>query len=198
MSVTRSTIGLKDFNREALRPAEIRNLTEQEQQCAQQLVTLLPQLRRIVSRDFDGLEFPLTLQQYAVLKALSERSYLISELAEKFKVSRPTMTRIIDGLEGRRRPNTSMDGDLGEQYEAQPTERDREKRPKLVERTESQNDRRLVHVNITKEGQQVLKSYYCKVEESVAELLRTLPPGDVTLVSDAFSVLQKALQAANI
>lgn len=195
MSVTRSTISL---NGKALPPEKTQDLTEQEQQCAQQLVTLLPQLRRIVSRDFAGLEFPLTLQQYAVLKALNEHSYLISELAEKFKVSRPTMTRIIDGLEGRRRLASNLENDIAEHEEAQPIERDRERRPKLVERTESQQDRRLVHVHITREGQQVLKNYYCKVEESVAELLRTLPPGEVGLVSDAFAILQKALQAANI
>ena len=162
------------------------DLTDQERRCAKHLMTILPQIRRVINRENEGLEFPLTMQQYAVLKALCERSYLVSELADKFSVSRPTMTRIIDGLEGRRK-TASVSESGGNAPE------DKERRPKLVERIESQEDRRLVYVSITEEGLHILNCYYSKAEESAISMLRNIPPEEMTVVERAFEVLDNAL-----
>src|SRR5947208_2259299 len=74
--------------------------TELEHRCTQALLVILPQVRQIINRDqereSDGSG--ITVQQYGVLKALQGQKRLISELAEMLKVSRPTMSRIIDGL----------------------------------------------------------------------------------------------------
>ena len=163
-------------------------ITEQERRCAQHLMTLLPQMRRLIGRDHEGLEYPLTMQQYAVLKGLSERSYLISELADKFKVSRPTMTRIVDGLEGRRKNSG----------EVETNHLDNARRPQLVERVESQTDRRLVYVRITSEGARILNCYHLKAEASAVAVLRHVPAPEMPVLEHAFEVLQQALSVSKI
>lgn len=169
-------------------------MTDQERRCVQHLINVLPQIKRVVGSDREGLEFPITIQQYAVLRALNERSYLISELADKFKVSRPTMTRIIDGLEGRKRANNSGEADSSE-VESQ-LAHDKERRPKLVERVDSSEDRRLVYAKITVQGAEVLRCYHHKAEESITALLRTIPQEEIPTVERAFEILQNALQEA--
>ena len=168
-------------------------LTAQERRCAQHLMTILPQMRRLLARDSEGVEFPITLQQYAVLKALDEREYLISELADKFKVSRPTMTRIIDGLEGRRKASVAES-----EHTTNNNSEDKERRPKLVARIESQGDRRLVYAHITAEGRRILRCYHDKVEESAAVMLRSIPPEEMPLIEHVFEVLQNALNTTKV
>jgi DNA-binding MarR family transcriptional regulator len=160
--------------------------TEQEQRCAHHLITILPQLRRIITRDLEGLEFPITMQQYGVLKALKEQSLLISELADMFKVSRPTMTRIIDGLEGRRKTDSSEE-------EHFTTVTDNTKRPKLVERIGRPGDRRMVYAKITEEGLNVLDCYYQKAEENTIAVLRKVSNAEITILEHAFEILQMVL-----
>jgi DNA-binding MarR family transcriptional regulator len=160
--------------------------TEQEQRCAHHLITILPQLRRIITRDLEGLEFPITMQQYGVLKALKEQPLLISELADMFKVSRPTMTRIIDGLEGRRKADSSEE-------EHFTTITDNTKRPKLVERIGRPGDRRMVYAKITEEGLNVLDCYYHKAEENTIAVLRKVSTAEITTLEQAFEILQMIL-----
>jgi DNA-binding MarR family transcriptional regulator len=156
-------------------------LSDLEQRCTQALLTILPQMRQIVHRE--STELSLTVQQYSVLKALKERDLLISELADLLRVSRPTMSRIIDGLEGRRKSangNTNGNGN-------------RHPRPKLVERVASQDDHRLVYTRITDEGRAVLRHYGSQAEESLKGLLRTIPPEDVPVFLRCLENIDQAL-----
>ncbi len=157
---------------------------QQKQRCAQVVLTVIPHLKRIIQRDGEGTGFPITVQQYSVLKALREQQYLISELADMFKVSRPTMTRIIDGLEGRRRHN----GD-GEDEPPTPA-----RRAKLVERVDSQDDRRLVYARITEEGEEMVRYYRAKAEESVISVLGRVPAEEIDNLERAMVLLRRALE----
>ncbi len=167
-------------------------VTEQERRCAQDLLTILTHMKRVIAHNREGSGFPITMQQYLVLKILKQQEYLISELADMFRVSRPTMSRIIDGLEGRRRAGNN--DETGEQANTQ-NNHHKEKRAKLVERVDSLDDRRLVYARITPDGLEML-DYYCnKSEESVTSVLRRINPAEMTHLERALEVLRKALEA---
>lgn len=157
----------------ALEPLGI-DQTDLEQRCTQALLTILPQMRQIISRESEA--YSLTVQQYSVLKAIKERELLISELADLLKVSRPTMSRIIDGLEGRRRSNGNG-----------------QTRPKLVERVSSQDDHRLVYARITDEGRAFLRHYANLAEERLRNILKTLPPEELPVFLRCLENIDQAL-----
>ncbi len=159
--------------------------TERERNCASNLIRILSLLKPVISQSREGTDIPISLQQFSVLKILDDHEYMISELADRFKVSRPTMTRMVDGLEGRRRNPHSAGGE---------TENSGEDRPKLVERLDSPSDRRLVYARITSEGSNVLKKYCEKAEENVSLVLRRIPPEELPQLEHSIHVLRKALE----
>ena len=157
---------------------------QQRRRCANEVLTVIPHLKRVIQRDREGAGFPITVQQYSVLKALIKQQYLISELADMFKVSRPTMTRIIDGLEGRRRHN-------GEGNEENPAPA---RRAKLVERVDCQDDRRLVYARITDEGAEMVRYYRGKAEESVISALQRVSSEEMNNIERSLIVMRRALE----
>ena len=152
---------------------------ELERRCSQALLTILPLMRQIINHERELTNPSITVQQYSVLKVLQEQERLISELADLLKVSRPTMTRIIDGLEGRRRTGNG---------ESNP-------RPKLVERVACQDDHRLVYARITEEGQVFLHHYRAQAEESITAILQHLNTNDLPTLLRSLETLAQAVQA---
>lgn len=159
---------------------------ELERRCTQALLSLLPRMRQIINHEREGDSSSITVQQYSVLKVLQERKFLISELADKLKVSRPTMSRIIDGLEGRRRPSTNGNG-TGEEHH----------RPKLVERIACDDDHRLVYAQITEEGEAVLRHYRHQAEESIISVLRDVPPEQLSGLLHGLETLAHVVEFKN-
>ena len=155
---------------------EVVDQPELERRCTQALLAMMPELRQLINREREAGTYPITVQQYAVLKALQSQERLISELADLLKVSRPTMSRIIDGLEGRRRSPES------------------EVRPKLVERVASQEDHRLVYARITEEGYAVLKNYHGLVENRLTDLLHQLNSSELPILMHNLEALVGLLQ----
>lgn len=172
-------------------PKSYATITEQEQRCAQDLLAIVTYMRRVTSHDREGAGFPITMQQYSVLKTLKKQERLISELADIFKVSRPTMSRIIDSLEGRRRNPTIENSSKGQKE----NEKKNLRRAKLVERVDSLDDRRLVYARITQEGLDVLNDYCDKSEENVTAVLRRVPPENLSQLEQALANLRLALEA---
>ncbi len=162
-------------------------VNEQERRCAQDLLVIMGHMKRVITHDREGSGLPITTQQYHVLKLLNEQALLISELADIFKVSRPTMTRIVDGLEGRRRPAAHS----GEEVALN----NRERRAKLVERVDSPDDRRLVYARITQEGRAMLGYYCTKSEESVTAVLRRISDDQIPLLERSLQILRQALES---
>jgi DNA-binding MarR family transcriptional regulator len=156
----------------------------QRNRCAQEVLTVIPHLKRVIQYDREGMELPISLQQYSVLKALSEQQYLISELADMFKVSRPTMTRLIDSLEGRRRPGT-----IANDEEDAPV-----RRAKLVERVDCLDDRRLVYARITNEGLEMVRLYHSMAEETVITMLHRISLDELDNLEKGLVVLRRALE----
>lgn len=157
------------------------NRPELEHRCTQALLVILPQVRQIINRDqereSDGTG--ITVQQYSVLKALESQKRLISELAELLKVSRPTMSRIIDGLEGRRKSVAPVK---------------ESSRPKLVERVDCLDDHRLVYARITDEGRAILQKYHARAEDNVTTILETLPAPELVNLLQSLEALAGAIQ----
>lgn len=174
---------LKNRQKPAEKTTEIIELdrTELEHRCTQALLVILPQVRQIINRDqereSDGTG--ITVQQYSVLKALENQKRLISELAGLLKVSRPTMSRIIDGLEGRRKV-------IGPVKESP--------RPKLVERVDCLDDHRLVYARITDEGRAILQKYHARAEDNVINILETLPAPELVNLLQSLEALAGAIQ----
>ncbi|NWJ48516.1 MAG: MarR family transcriptional regulator [Chloroflexi bacterium] len=164
------------------KPEQLLANEDRQRRCAQEVLTIIPLLRRIIQRERDGSELPITLQQYSVLKVLHQQQYLISELADIFKVSRPTMTRIIDGLEGRHRNND------------QSAKSKAPRRLKLVERVDSPDDRRLVYARITSEGEAVVRRYHSKAEESVTSILNQITGDEFEAIEKAMNTLRRSLE----
>lgn len=176
------TLPTTTLNKEKAEPASDGlnyDQSDLELRCTHALLTILPQMRQIITRESES--FSLTVQQYSVLKALKEQELLISELADLLKVSRPTMSRIIDGLEGRRKPaNGNGNGNT-------------HNRPKLVERVSSQHDHRLVYTKITDEGRAFLRHYGSLAEERVRTILKTLPPEELPIFLRCLENIDQAL-----
>jgi DNA-binding MarR family transcriptional regulator len=141
------------------------------------LLTVLPHLRQLISREGESLS--ITVQQYTVLKALAEQKRLISELADLLKVSRPTMSRIIDGLEGRRRSGDAADEN---------------RKPKLVERVACQDDHRLVYAHITEEGMAILRHYHIQAEDNIRSVLSNLESDELAALLRSLENLSQVLK----
>jgi DNA-binding MarR family transcriptional regulator len=148
-----------------------------ERRCTQALLTVLPHLRQLISREGESLS--ITVQQYTVLKALAEQKRLISELADLLKVSRPTMSRIIDGLEGRRRSGDAADEN---------------RKPKLVERVACQDDHRLVYAHITEEGMAILRHYHIQAEDNIRSVLSNLESDELAALLRSLENLSQVLK----
>ncbi len=178
------TASLKNRHKIAGKTTEIIELdrTELEHRCSQALLVILPQVRQIMNRDQEreSAGTGITVQQYSVLKALESQKRLISELAELLKVSRPTMSRIIDGLEGRRKSVAPVKESL---------------RPKLVERVDCMDDHRLVYARITDEGRVMLQKYHARAEGNVTNILETLPPQELVNLLRSLEALAGAIQS---
>jgi DNA-binding MarR family transcriptional regulator len=89
------------------------------------------------------------------------------------------MSRIIDGLEGRRKT-------VGPVRESQ--------RPKLVERVDCLDDHRLVYARITDEGRAILQKYHAKAENNITSILDALPPQELTNLLQSLEALAGAIQ----
>jgi DNA-binding MarR family transcriptional regulator len=90
------------------------------------------------------------------------------------------MSRIIDGLEGRRKS-------FGPVKESQ--------RPKLVERVDCLDDHRLVYARITEDGRAMLQKYHARAEDNVTNILQTLPPHELFNLLQSLEALAGAIQA---
>lgn len=164
---------------ESATPLAEASLSDLERRCTHALLTVLPQLRQLINRDREGESLAITVQQYTVLKALSEHKRLISELADLLKVSRPTMSRIIDGLEGRRRSTDASEEN---------------RRPKLVERVACQDDHRLVYAHITEEGMAILRHYHIQAEDNIRNVLGHLESDELAALLRSLESLSQVLK----
>ncbi|HET9672553.1 MAG TPA: MarR family transcriptional regulator [Actinomycetota bacterium] len=131
---------------------------------------LSPEVCRTAARLGRQMEFALanagiTLPQYRLLSLMSEGSSAGAVLADKLRVSRPTVTGIIDGLVGRG----------------------------LVMREDDPDDRRRMRATMTPEGEKILRRADAAVSGRLLELLGKVDPERAATAIEGLRVIHDAL-----
>ncbi|MEK7848888.1 MAG: MarR family transcriptional regulator [Chloroflexota bacterium] len=116
--------------------------------CAQALLATLPRLRRLLIEFLPSGQGqrPLTPPQFFALRCLYAGECLPSHLSLRLKVSRPTVTSVVDGLVARG----------------------------LVERMAEPGDRRRVKLSLTPEGRRLYEECWHALEEHLSHRLSRL------------------------
>ena len=137
---------------------------------ARLLTALAPRLNRAVRgqvRPAAGLSMP----QFILLRALRHGALSAGDLAQRFGVSRPTITRTVDGLV----------------------------KKGLVERNVDLSDRRVAMISLTEAGQRLHETTEIAAERFLASLLSGLPPERVARleagVRDLIALLEPSTEA---
>jgi DNA-binding MarR family transcriptional regulator len=138
-------------------------------QTAQLIATIVPRLNRALrgqARPAAGLSMP----QFITLRALRHGPLSAGQLAQRFGVSRPTITRMVDGLV----------------------------KKGLVERHVGVADRRVALTTLTPSGRQMLEAFEERATRSIAELLATMPPDRLARLDDALADLADLLEESHL
>lgn len=144
--------------------------SESVRAAARLLTVLAPRLNRAVRgqvRPKAGLSMP----QFIMLRALRDGPLQAGQLAQRFGVSRPTITRTVDGLV----------------------------KKGLVERRVDPSDRRVTMIALTTAGQALHELTEEAAEDYLAALLERLPAdrllGVETAVRDLVAMLESSVEA---
>ena len=135
---------------------------------ARRTLDIIPLVMRVMSAEMRSSQHGVIANHVSTLGMLQFRPYTLTELADRHSVSSPTMSSTITTLEGRG----------------------------WVKRDRDQQDRRVVWVSITPQGQQVLDDIQDKVVQRIAALLDDLSEADEARLIDGLTVLRDAFAAA--
>ena len=138
-------------------------------QTARLLATLVPRLNRA----FRGQVRPaagLSMPQFITLRALRHGPLSAGQLAQRFGVSRPTITRMVDGLV----------------------------KKGLVERHVGPEDRRVALTSLTVQGREMLEATEDRATSAMADLLATLPPDRLARLEIALADLANLLEERHL
>lgn len=135
---------------------------------ARQILQIIPLVMRVFAADLRHSEHCLVPAHFRVLGMLSHRAWTLSELAEIQAVSLPTMSSTITTLEERG----------------------------WVTRTRPPDDRRVVRVELTAEGQRVIEQTHQHAEERLAQLLAPLPQEDREQLLKGLEILRTVFQGS--
>lgn len=130
---------------------------------AQEIVRTMPAVMRTVTTELRHKDYRLVPAQLVALSVLAEQSCNLSQLAEANNVSLPTMSGTISKLVAQG----------------------------WVKRTRSQQDRRMILLELTEEGQAYVKEIGGYIVAQLAELLKPLSREELTAVNKGLSILQK-------
>lgn len=139
-----------------------------DQRCAERVWEILPQLMRAVSTHWrqQNPHIEITLRQLFLLRILREKERAVGELASRFLVSMPTLTRILDGLVEKG----------------------------LVERREDPSDRRMVRLSLTEKGIGLSQEFEERAVKCVQGMIVSLPDEQKETVIQAMDAFEAALR----
>lgn len=135
------------------------------QQVAHQVLQTFPLVMRIVAAEVRHTKHSVNPAHLGLLVMLSHCPSSLGELAERQGVSLPTMSKSVSTLAERG----------------------------WVTRVQSQSDRRVMIVELTPLGTQVLAEVRTCTEQRVAALLVSLTPAELDRVADGIEVLKSVL-----
>ncbi|HKK08538.1 MAG TPA: MarR family transcriptional regulator [Gemmatimonadota bacterium] len=135
---------------------------------AGQFLEIIPLVMRMVAADLRGSDRSVRPAHFRLLGALGRRPRTLGELADMQAVSAPTMSNTITTLEG-----------YG-----------------WVERRRSEEDRRVVRVQITEEGRSVLRRVRDHMLERTARVLEPLSPDERRRLVGGLGILKRMFERA--
>ncbi len=109
-------------------------------------------------------QFNLTVEQFQVLRRIRRGIASVSALAESSGTSRSAVSKAVDSLVNKG----------------------------LVSRSQDPNDRRNIPLSLTVEGQRILTAIYQETEQWLAGKFSRLTSREISRLTDAMDVLQKA------
>jgi len=65
----------------------------------------------------------------------------------------------------------------------------------LMERERSEEDRRLVHVSITRDGEKLMSKAFSRLMGEVSKILEPLSNGEKEQIMNTFDILERAISA---
>lgn len=141
--------------------------TTQTSPLVEHLLSIAPRLTRSINADVrqQKLSVPLTMGQWRTLYHLASGYSTSGELAEHLTVTRPTISRLIDGLQ----------------------------RKGLVQRVSSMPDRRQVRLELTDAGRAVLREFQRKAGKRVQHLVDQLSAAEQLQLERSLASLDRAL-----
>jgi DNA-binding MarR family transcriptional regulator len=125
------------------------------------VVEVIPRVMRTLAQEFRSTGYPPAPVHCVLLVSLAEGPHNLTELAEKLAVSLPTMSNSINTLVERG----------------------------WVSRSRAAEDRRMVVVELTPEGQAILDKTTCSVAGRVGELLASLSPEECEMLLSGLEIL---------
>ena len=135
---------------------------------AHQTIGIVPFVMRFMSADLRNSKYGALAGHVSILGMLEQRPYTMKELAETHMVSSPTMSSTVTTLEERG----------------------------WLTRERSVDDRRVVWVTITTDGQAALDDMRGQTAEKIAAVLDTLSEDDQAKLADGLRLLLGAFAAS--
>ncbi len=135
-------------------------------QIARQTLDIIPLVMQIMASEIRTMRHAMASSHMRLLGMLNQRAYTLTELAEQLSVTPPTMSNTITALENR--------GWVG--------------------RTRSLKDRRVVAIEITGEGREVLEEVQEKTRQRISEFLAALSQEESETLSEGLSILKRTFE----
>jgi DNA-binding MarR family transcriptional regulator len=147
--------------------SEVRTIEPEIYEIARKTVQLVPFVMRVMSAELRDRDENVHASHLAVMGALVYRPHTASELAQIMSSSLSTMTSIVNTMEARG----------------------------WVVRTRSETDRRVVWIELTSAGHDLVQRSMHETAERIAEILGELPPDQRMILNDGLSVMADAFEA---
>jgi DNA-binding MarR family transcriptional regulator len=141
---------------------------ELTQKAARQVMEIVPLVMRTIGAEMRRTDHPLMPGHMRVLHMCSHRAWGLGDLAGAQAVSAPTMSNTVSALVERG----------------------------WLTRTQAEDDRRKVMIELTPEGKRVLEEVRQQSEARVAELLAPLSPDERDTLLAGLAVLRNAFMVA--
>ncbi|MFQ5856470.1 MAG: MarR family winged helix-turn-helix transcriptional regulator [Anaerolineae bacterium] len=144
-------------------------VTDLDQACARHVLEVVPAVMRHIAagvhQQLDGGRW-LTMAQFHLLHLIQKGVGSVSDLARCQSVSQPTISRQVDGLVTKG----------------------------LVLRRPDPTDRRVVHLELSEQGIELLKDLAAQARQRVAESLAPLSPAEKECLCEGLALLQSAFE----
>ena len=141
-----------------------------QQSVSHQIVEIIPLILRFLHAEMRFSPGGMGPSQFRLLEMLARQSCNMSEIAERQSVSMATMSNSVNTLVERG----------------------------WILRTPVSYDRRMIKIELTQVGKQILNANQQRLENRVNQCLANLPPEDVDRLMDGLQILRQVLESSSI